>query len=107
MNPPTGGTFTEEANVMTKEEKKAMQSGNIVMIVSALWHSILFSRYFRGELTEDSSRLINKIYWHPGKKQIRIYSYANLHHAEVSVNGRDPVTLKKRGRFGRLYIGEE
>lgn len=53
----------------------------------------------------DPAVAISRLYMHGETGQVRLYSNDDMDGTAVSVNGADPVTMKKRGRFGRLYIG--
>ena len=71
--------------------------------VSVVWRSVWYSRYLRGSIMR-SSRAIERIYKHKGTGQIRIYSAVDWHYQKLSVNEGPTVTMKSRGRFGKLYI---
>ena len=74
--------------------------------LSVTWKRIWYNpRYERGQIQGDPHG-VNRIYRHRKSGQIRLYSDLRLEGAGVlSVNGEAPVTLTKRGRFGKLYLG--
>ena len=90
-----------------------------MIYISVTWHRIgypgvWFSRYERGTVNDGNldgiaidmpTRL--EIYRRKKTGQIRIYSDRDMNGAQLSVNGDSPVTLRPRGRFGKLYIGVE
>ena len=71
------------------------------------WHGKYPSRYAKGELTGGFMFGFGSIYRHKQSGQIRLYSDANMDGQRVSINGGPPVTLRPRGRFGKLYLGFE
>ena len=88
-----------------------------MIALSVKWHRIgypgvWFSRYERGEISSgnlDGIAIdlpsIFKIYRHKQTGQIRIYSGRDMNGSQVTVNGARPVTLRPRGRHGKLYLG--
>ena len=82
----------------------------ITLIV--IWHrigypGIWFSRYERGEIASGHTAGIDRIFRHKKSGQIRVYSDSNLDGTRVRVNGGNRVTLRPRGRHGKLYLGFE
>ena len=71
------------------------------------WRSVWYSRYQRGRIISGPAQhLIEKIYRHEGTGQIRFYSPSDFNGAQLSVNAEPRITMRQRGRFGKLYIGE-
>ena len=73
--------------------------------LKVVWRAVWYSRYLRGKITSEWSGGVDKIYKHQGTRQIRVYSDSPLDGTQLKVNEMQPVTLRSRGRFGRLYIG--
>lgn len=70
------------------------------------WSKIWYSPYLRGEITyAPKQHGVERIYRHSRTGQIRIYSSSDWDGVGLSVNGAAAVIMRKRGRFGRLYIG--
>ena len=73
--------------------------------LSVTWKRIWYNpRYERGQIRGDKMG-VWKIYRHRKSGQVRIYAHLNLEGRQLSVNGEPLVTLRKRGRFGKLYLG--
>ena len=72
------------------------------------WRSVWFSPYWRGAITEGNESgdgpLIDRIYYLPSRDRLRIYSGFDFDDAQIQVNNGNIYTMRKRGRFGRLYI---
>ena len=116
MIPPTGGTFTEEASIVTKGEKKAMNKKSLALGVewsTPTWYS--WWRYQNGKIVRQSMTeiTIDSIHRNAKTGQVRLYASHSqvliypLDGMPMAVNSDAVVILKKRGRWGRLYIGEE
>ena len=74
------------------------------------WHAMYPSAYAKGEIAEPRHRVtpvVAEIYRHKKSGQIRVYSDYNLDGRLLRVNGERRVTLRPRGRHGRLYLGFE
>ena len=72
------------------------------------WHRIHPSAYAKGVIDDVSfgdTHDISEIYKHKKTGQIRIYSDLNMDGRTLAVNGEPLVTLRPRGRFGKLYLG--
>ena len=71
------------------------------------WHRIYPSAYAKGTMDDRAHEWygIGRIYKHKKSGQIRLYSDHDQEGAQLSVNGYTPVTLRVRGRFGKLYLG--
>ena len=68
------------------------------------WHRMYPSAYAKGRIVGESF-MVDQIYRHKQSGQIRLYSGVNMDGEKLSVNGEPPVTLRPRGRFGKLYLG--
>ena len=68
------------------------------------WHRIHPSAYAKGTI-RGNPHGFKDIYKHKISGQVRLYSYNDQEGAQLSVNGNTPVTLRARGRFGKLYLG--
>ena len=75
---------------------------DLALIWVANWYP--FSRYERG-MVVGAQKVIDRIYRHKRTGQIRLYSVHDLEGVQLSVNGESAVTLRARGRFGKLYLG--
>ena len=73
--------------------------------VRVVWRSVWYSKYQRGTILA-SAAPIDRIYRHKKSGQIRLYSPQDLDGRQIAVNDAAPVTVRSRGRFGKLYIGE-
>ena len=74
------------------------------------WHRIHPSAYAKGVIDNISfgdPHDISEIYRHKASGQLRVYSDLNLDGRQLSVNGDPFVTLRPRGRFGKLHLGFE
>ena len=82
------------------------------------WHAIRPSAYAKGEIHNGKAvgdRALQAllgiragtIYRHKKSGQIRCYSDRNLDGHQLTVNSNLPVTLRQRGRHGKLYLGFE
>ena len=69
------------------------------------WHAMHPSAYAKGEI--DGVSPILEIYKHKKTGQLRCYSGNDLDGRRLIVNSERPVTLRPRGRHGRLYLGFE
>ena len=74
-----------------------------IIDIAVDWHPIWYSKYFRGAI-KSSTVGIERIYKHGSSGQIRIYSPNDLDGRLVRVNDGPTITVKSRGRFGKLYI---
>ena len=73
--------------------------------LSVTWKRIWYNpRYERGQIHGESMG-VKKIYRRTKTGQIRLYSDADMSGIKLSVNHAPGVTLRKRGRFGKLYLG--
>ena len=68
------------------------------------WHRIHPSAYAKGDIAELDTG-VTDIYRHKTSGRIRLYSDLWMDGHQVSVNGEAAVTLRQRGRFGKLYLG--
>ena len=78
------------------------------MNVTVKWRPIWYSRYLRGKIIVASldTPQIEQIYKRKSTGQIRLYSDHDFDGKDLSVNGDTFITMRARGRFGRLYIQE-
>ena len=65
-----------------------------------------WSVYERGTITSDAFE-VTHIYRHYDTLQVRLYADYDADGDPLFVNGRYRGLLRKRGRFGRLYIAED
>ena len=78
---------------------------NLSVVWKRIWYNrIWFSPYEHGKIAGDKFG-VSKIYRHKKSGQIRLYSNYDKDGVKLSVNGESAVTMKKRGRFGKLYLG--
>ena len=76
-----------------------------MITLSVTWKRIWYNpRYERGHIHGETMG-VKRIYRHRYTWQIRVYSDSPLDGRKLAVNGCKAVTLRKRGRFGKLYIG--
>ena len=75
---------------------------DLIVTWRSTWYP--FSRYERGEITGERFG-VNRIYRHKKTGQVRIYSDLNMDGRKIAVNGGPAVTMRPRGRFGKLYLG--
>ena len=78
------------------------------MNVYVTWKPIWYSRYLRGTniWSRPETPRVVQIYKRKKTGQIRLYSDYDFDGKELSVNDFPPITMRLRGRFGRLYIQE-
>ena len=74
-------------------------------IIRVAWRSVWYSKYLRATILATTAP-IDRIYKHSKSGQVRLYSSQDLDGRQIAVNDAAPVTLRSRGRFGKLYIGE-
>ena len=78
---------------------------NLNVTWKRIWYNaIWFSLYERVKI-HGQNMGINKIYRHKKSGQARIYCNIDFHGHRLSINGLPPVTMRRRGRFGKLYLG--
>ena len=78
---------------------------NLTVTWKRIWYNrFWWSPYERGEIRGQDIG-INKIYRHKKSGQVRLYSNIDFNGAKVRINGQPFVTMRKRGRFGKLYLG--
>ena len=68
------------------------------------WHRMHPSAYAKGTGLRGEPN-IYEIYKHKKSGQIRLYSYLNMDGRKLSINGLPAITMRPRGRFGKLYLG--